>query len=147
MVLETSIFFRTAQFNVAQCSKNCGSTAFERKQNPEWKVKYGGNDDLKEMVPNLNTPQYSRLLSRRFSLKRPCAKRRFLFCCHKMVKHRNEYVSECYRQNKVHDCQTCRPVADGAPRRTREKTYGTQGIRRKHEQKFSLKQMLGSKMF
>lgn len=54
-----------------------------------------------------------------------------------------------YQQNKVHDCQTCRPVADGASHRTREKTYGTQGIRRKHEKKFtvSLKQMLGSKMF
>ena len=102
----------------------------------KWKV--GGLRALKETFPNLNTPQYSRLLSGRVNLKRSCAKRRFLFCYHKMVRHRNEYVSECYQQNKVHDWQTCRPVADGAPRRTREKTYCTQGIRRKHEKNLQL---------
>lgn len=66
-----------------------------------------------------------------------------------MVKHRNEYVSECYEQDKVHACQTCRPAADRAPRRTREKASGTQGIRRKHEKRFtvSLQYMLGAKMF
>ena len=148
MVQETSIFFSSAQFNVAQCAKNYGSTAFERIQNPERKVKYGGNDDLRGTFPSLNTPQYSRLLSGRVNLKRSCAKRRFLFCYHRMVKHRNEYVSKCYQQNKVHDCQTCRPVADGACHRTRETTSFTQGIGRKHEKKItvSLKQMIGSKM-
>ena len=63
MVEETSIFFRSAQFNAVQCAKNYGSTAFERIQNRERKVKYGGNDDLKGTFPNLNIPQYSRLLS------------------------------------------------------------------------------------
>ena len=45
---------------MAQCAKNYGSTAFERIQNPERKVKYGSDDDLKGTFPNLNTPQYSR---------------------------------------------------------------------------------------
>ena len=47
----------------------------------------------------------------------------------------NWVCSECYQQNKVHDCQTCRPVGDGAPRRTLEKNTGTQSIRRKYEKK------------
>ena len=54
----------------------------------------------------------------------------------------NEYLSECYQQNKVHDCKTCRPVADGASHRTRETTSGTQGIKRKHKKKDNLQLVL-----
>ena len=80
-------------------------------KNPECKVKYG-SDDLKEKFPHLNTPvaEQTFIWSGRFK-KIMCAmpKRRFLFFYHRMVKHRNNYISDCYKENR---CQTS---ASGLP--------------------------------
>lgn len=74
-------------------------------KNPECKVKYG-SDDLKEKFPHLNTPvaEQTFIWSGRFK-KIMCAmpKRRFLFFYHRMVKHRNNYISDCYKENRLPD--------------------------------------------
>ena len=74
-------------------------------KNPECKVKYSSND-LKEKFPRLNTPMAEQtfICSGKFK-KIMCAmpKRRFLFFYHRMVKHRNKYICDCYKDNRVSD--------------------------------------------